>query len=124
DGTTTTAEKIRAVESFFHNNFTYDDGSQMSMGRARLSQFLAMRTPAHCEYFATATTILLRLANVPARYVTGFVVTGQNPLDGTYYARGKDAHAWVEAYDEELQSWVIVESTPYEGVPTPEPLPT
>lgn len=113
----TTQEKIRAVEAFFHNNFSYKLGLRIPRGADRLAYFLSVRPPAHCEYFATATTILLRLANVPARYVTGYVVTGRNPIDGSYYALRRDAHAWVEAYDDEQQQWVIVESTPMEGVP-------
>ena len=34
-----------------------------------------------------------------------------------WLARHKDAHAWVEAWDDELQQWVLVEATPASGVP-------
>jgi len=111
-------EKIRAVEDFFHNNFSYGLKLRIPRGTDRLAYFLTARPPAHCEYFATATTILLRAAGVPARYVTGYVVSGKNPMDGSYFALYRDAHAWVEAYDSEQQRWITVESTPAEGVPS------
>ena len=33
-------------------------------------------------------------------------------LQDRWISRNRDAHAWVEAYDRDLQKWVIVESTP------------
>lgn len=119
-GKTTALEKMRAVESFFHNNFTYKIGLRIPRGTDRLAYFLTVRPPAHCEYFATASAILLRAAGVPARYVTGYVISGRNPVDKTYFALRRNAHAWVEAYDDVQQRWVIVESTPVEGVPSRE----
>lgn len=118
-GTATTQEKIAAVETFFQSQFQYQLGIQIPRGEDRLAYFLTHRLPAHCEYFATATAILLRLADVPTRYVTGYVAREQNPVDGRWLARRKDAHAWVEAYDEQTATWVIVESTPGDGVPVP-----
>ena len=41
-----------------------------------------------------------------------------NPIAGYWIARNRDAHAWVEAYDEN-QGWFIVEATPGDGVPQP-----
>lgn len=119
-GKTTAQEKMRAVEAFFHNNFTYKIGLRIPRGTDRLAYFLTVRPPAHCEYFATATAILLRAGGVPARYVTGYVISGRNPVDNSYFALRRNAHAWVEAYDDVEQRWVIVESTPMEGVPARE----
>ena len=34
-----------------------------------------------------------------------------------WIARNRDAHAWVEAFDQERSQWVIVESTPGVDVP-------
>jgi len=115
--TSSTTDKIRAVETYFHRNYSYSTRLRVPRGVDRLGYFLTYKPGAHCEYFATATTLLLRLANVPARYVTGYVVSGRNPLDGTYYSLPRDAHAWVEAYDVQQQRWQIVESTPSDGVP-------
>jgi len=116
---TTSREKMDAIREHFQENFTYKLGVQIPTNEDRIGYFLEHRPPAHCEYFATATTLLLRSSGVNARYVTGYLSIEQNNVDGSWLARRKDAHAWVEAYDEETQRWIIVESTPAAGVPVP-----
>lgn len=119
---TTAAAKIQAVETFFHENFVYGIGMRVPRGTFdRLAYFLTERPPAHCEYFATAAAMLLRLAGVPTRYVTGYVVTELSRVDGSWVVRHKDSHAWVEAYDSAQNRWVIVEATPAAGLPTSNP---
>ncbi|MEZ5941896.1 MAG: transglutaminase-like domain-containing protein [Planctomycetaceae bacterium] len=111
------SEKVVAVQNFFHNNFEYQLGVRIPFREDRLGYFLENRLPAHCEYFATATAILLRREGIPTRFVTGYVAGEKNELTGDWIARHRDAHAWVEAYDDDLQRWVLVESTPGGGVP-------
>lgn len=113
------SEKIRRVEDFFHTEFEYQLGVQIPRYEDRLAYFLERRLPAHCEYFASATAILLRLKGVPTRVITGYVAGEYNPVGDYWLARRGDAHAWVEAYDAQLAQWVIVESTPGAGVPQP-----
>jgi len=115
-GCSTTAEKIRAVERYFHAHYTYKIGIEIPEGADPLTWFLIERPPGHCEYFAAGAALLLRLAGVPACYVTGYVVKERNPQGDYWIARNKDAHAWVEAYDES-RGWVLVEATPGGGVP-------
>lgn len=115
----TAAEKIQATTRFFHQNFLYHMGIRIPPGEDRLGYFLESRSAAHCEYFATATAILLRLGGVPTRYVTGYYTQEQNRFDKSWVARRRDAHAWVEAYDADRGCWVTVESTPGDGVPQP-----
>ncbi|NOX52947.1 MAG: transglutaminase domain-containing protein [Planctomycetes bacterium] len=115
-GCQTTQEKIEAVERYFRRNYRYSLGIRVPSGADPLSYFLLARPAAHCEYFASGATLLLRLAGVPCRYVTGFVAVEKNEFGGFWVARNRDAHAWVEAYDE-ARGWVIVEATPAEGVP-------
>lgn len=117
DNSLTARQKMKVTEEFFRDNFLYRKGVMIPRNEDRLGYFLDRRVAAHCEYFATATTILLRLSGVPARYVTGFYVQEQNTFDGSWIARRKHAHAWVEAYDDKTQKWVTVESTPSEGLP-------
>lgn len=119
-GCQTPAEKIRAVRAFLRNNFEYRLGIEIYGDEDPVVYFLKNRLPAHCEYFATAGTLLLRLGGVPARYVTGFVVDEPNEYAGCWLARNRDAHAWVEAFDP-TRGWVIVECTPAAGVPQGEP---
>lgn len=112
-------KKIHAVSHFFQQNFKYKLGIDIPDNEDRLGYFLESRSAAHCEYFATATAILLRQGGVPTRYVTGYLTQERNEIDKSWVARRKDAHAWVEAYDKDSQRWVLVESTPTGGVPIP-----
>lgn len=109
----TFAEKTNAVSTYFRDNFEYSlELPARRRGYDPIVNFLDTRHAAHCEYFATATVLLLRSLDVPARYITGYVVDEYNSDAESWIARNLDAHAWVEAYDESTQSWVAVESTP------------
>ncbi len=117
-GKTKDSEKIRAVESFFHENYLYQIGLEVTGPEDRMTYFLLTqpRPAAHCEYFAAGAAILLRAVGVPTRYITGFVPS-ERDSSGDWIARRKDAHAWAEAYDSDLGRWVTVEATPSAGLP-------
>lgn len=116
DDCKTTAEKINRVQEYFQDNYQYELGITVPAGEDPLTYFLMEKPNAHCEYFASGTALLLRLADVPCRYVTGYVVRERNDYDQYWIARNRHAHAWVEAWDEQ-QGWVTVESTPPAGQP-------
>lgn len=65
------------------------------------------------DYHASSMAILLRVAGVPARIATGFVLSGNNFDDRTqnYIVRGHDAYAWVEVYFPDY-GWVDFDPTP------------
>lgn len=75
----------------------------------------------YCVHFATTAAVLLRAAGVPARYVTGYAVNVRANREESVSAR--QAHAWVEYFDEE-KGWVVLEATPSYGPDTPNPQPT
>ncbi len=106
--------KAGAVSRFFQSQWDYSlRPPETPSGIDPLKFFLQQRHPAHCEYFASATAAVLRAANVPTRYVTGYVVDeADEENDDIWLARNRDAHAWVEAYDDQTKRWFAVESTP------------
>jgi protein-glutamine gamma-glutamyltransferase len=116
EGADSTMEKVHRVITHFQVNHEYTLGITIPPDTDPLTYFLLERPPAHCEYFASGAAILLRLGGVPCRYVTGYVAREQNTDGGYWLARSRDAHAWVEVWDEE-QGWVTVEATPASGVP-------
>lgn len=73
------------------------------------AEFLFEKKKGYCEYFATATAILLRLQGIPTRYVRGFTVREANRVGGHYVVREADAHAWLEV---RLSNGVWVEADP------------
>lgn len=75
-----------------------------------LSTFLTSHKAGHCEYFATATVMLLRRMGVPARYSVGYSVQEYSPWTGSHIVRHRHAHAWATAYID--GQWHIVDTTP------------
>jgi hypothetical protein len=93
-------EKVAAIESYFLENFQYS--THLSSGsvpfRSPVVTFLNETKEGHCEYFATAASLLLRAADVPTRYVVGYAVHEKSETEGEYLLRGTHAHAWCRAY--------------------------
>ena len=79
-----------------------------------LSDFLLRTHAGYCQHFAGAAALLLRMAGVPARMVTGFA-TGQRTKRG-FVVRDDDAHAWIEVYFEGV-GWVPFDVTPAADAP-------
>ncbi len=76
-----------------------------------LEDFLFHQKGGHCEYFASAAAILLRLAGVPTRYVNGFLGGEWNAMQQSITVRDNRAHSWIEAYLGHA-GWVRVDATP------------
>jgi transglutaminase-like putative cysteine protease len=76
-----------------------------------LEDFLFHESAGHCEYFATATVMLLRIAGIPTRYVNGFLGGEWNEISKHITIRDNRAHSWAEAYLGPM-GWVRVDSTP------------
>lgn len=125
-------QKIRTLQNYFRENFTYStwltiEGDlrkkrsaeesnslyRTMTGRdSALAQFLLEEKKGHCEYFATATTLLLRLCGEKARYTVGFSVQEKNLKTGEMILRGTHAHAWCRVWNESSKRWIDVDTTP------------
>ncbi len=77
--------------------------------------FLQESETGYCVHFATAATVLLRAAGIPARYVTGYLTTAVPGQTVTVTA--EDAHAWAEYYEPALDAWIVLEATPAAEAP-------
>ncbi len=82
-----------------------------------VESFLLGEHAGHCELFASAAVLLLRLRGVPARYVTGFRGGEWNTVGNYVAVRDDRAHAWAEAFLPD-RGWVRVDATP-PGAPLP-----
>lgn len=93
------AQALATVKQFFADRFAYSTWQgKPADGRTPLAEFLLATRAGHCEYFASATVLLLRAAGIPARYATGFSAQEWSKLDGAYLVRERHAHAWVRAW--------------------------
>lgn len=112
----TTAEKMARIQTWFMDEFTYT--RYLTIGRAAfgkptaMSIFLTTSKRGHCEYFATAATLLLRAADVPARYCVGFSVMEKDLKRDEFVIRGTHGHAWSRVWDESKGLWIDFDPTP------------
>tara|TARA_E500000331_G_scaffold154067_1_gene149767 strand:- start:785 stop:2518 length:1734 start_codon:yes stop_codon:yes gene_type:complete len=75
-----------------------------------IATFLLEVKAGHCEYFASATALLLRQLGVHSRYVVGYSLQEYNSTLEMFVVRQRYAHAWAEASVED--QWVPVNTTP------------
>lgn len=106
---------LQTLHSFFENNFTYSlwqptitKGTETNT--TALSRFLLESRAGHCEYFATATVLLLRELGIPARYTVGYYV--HEPSGKGYVVRERDAHAWCLVWNPLKKCWENFDTTP------------
>jgi transglutaminase-like putative cysteine protease len=101
---------VQAVERYFTQNFSYSlyHKENAAYKGSPLSNFLTNTHTGHCEYFASATTLLLRQLGIPARYAVGYSL--QEMKGDTIIVRERHAHAWVLAWLN--GAWREIDTTP------------
>ncbi len=81
---------VQQLNNYVFDNFQYIKG--ITSVETTLDEVWKLRAGV-CQDFAHMLLVMLRLLNIPARYVSGYVCANENNL------RGEGAtHAWVEAY--------------------------
>ena len=104
-------DKAATLEDFLKTKYSYTLNLTGYPGKDPLAHFLFETRAGHCEYFASAMTVMLRTLGIPAREVNGFLPGEYNDLGGDYIVRASDAHSWVEAYFPG-NGWVVFDPTP------------
>jgi transglutaminase-like putative cysteine protease len=100
------SEAIQRIREFFASDFTYT----LKAGKLSMRAFLESERRGHCEYFASATVLLLRAAGIPARYHTGFALVELDSRTRQWKVRGTHGHAWATAWLD--GQWQVVDTTP------------
>jgi hypothetical protein len=97
-------------------SFTYPyslDVSQVPEDTDFIDYFLFNEKKGYCTYFASAATIMFRIAGIPSRYVEGFNMDGERDSSGFYIVRNHKAHAWTEILvSSESNLWCIADCVP------------
>ncbi|HET9693320.1 MAG TPA: DUF3488 and transglutaminase-like domain-containing protein [Steroidobacteraceae bacterium] len=75
-----------------------------------IDEFLFETRKGFCEHYASAFTVVMRAAGVPARVVTGYQGGEFNPYGGYLIVRQSDAHAWSEVWVDG-RGWMRVDPT-------------
>ena len=114
---TDTATKAKRIGDYVRNSATYSLNTPVmpSYSSDFVKWFLEDSDTGYCVHFATAATVLLRAAGIPAQYVEG--LTFMSGKDGEETpVLSSNAHAWVEYYDENNYCHIL-DPTPADGIP-------
>jgi len=110
-------EVVEKLRLFFTSQFKYSTNLTIVAGKTTsnykntaLTQFLLDVRKGHCEYFATATTLILRRLGMNALYVNGYALSHDEKRDDAYLLRGDQAHAWSRVWID--GKWERVDLTP------------
>ena len=105
------AVQARLVENYLRTHYGYTLELPPTEPADPLAFFLFHRKKGHCEYFASAMAVMLRVIGIPTRMATGFQSGVYNPISGSQLIRTSDAHAWVEAWLPQ-RGWTTFDPTP------------
>jgi transglutaminase-like putative cysteine protease len=102
-------QAVVRVERYLLRNFRYEQ--EVPERRDPLPAFLLRDQAGYCQHFSGAMALLLRLAGIPSRVVSGFAPGRPEADERTFLVRDTDAHSWVEVWFPEV-GWVTVDPTP------------
>ena len=112
---TALANRIAALRAFFEANYTYSTVMKNPPDKDPLANFLADERRGHCDFFASAASLILRQAGVPTRMAYGYASREAGAEDGLIIFRDRHAHAWTEIFLKKY-GWTICDFTPGENV--------
>jgi len=111
---TNQVDAAHRLELYLRRNYTYRIGAPALNRLDSLEDFLFEKREGHCERFASALALLLRMHNIPTRIGIGYVPGPQSRFSDWRQVRFKDAHAWTEAWFPDA-GWMIFDATPGGG---------
>ncbi len=99
----------RVLAMFNADEFFYTT-EPPALGSDPVDRFLFDTRRGFCEHYASAFTVLMRAAGIPARVVLGYQGGEPNPMGDYMIVRQSDAHAWSEVWLDG-RGWVRVDPT-------------
>ncbi|MET0763308.1 MAG: DUF3488 and transglutaminase-like domain-containing protein [Blastococcus sp.] len=105
-------ERVRRIQAYLTDRsegFIYSLATEPGTSGDDLADFLRLRR-GYCEQYAGTMAVLVRATGVPARVAFGYT-TGTEERGGTRLITSDDAHAWVEAYFDNI-GWLPFDPTP------------
>ncbi len=103
-------EKAFAIQAWLSRNCRYTlDVPDHPADEDFVTRFLLNTREGYCTYFASAMTILCRMAGLPSRYVEGYLAEPDS--SGQAVVTGLNAHAWTEVCFQGF-GWLTFDATP------------
>lgn len=90
-------EKVDKLKEYLSKNYTYTlSASVLPDGKDFVDYFLFEDKKGYCVHFATALSVMCRIAGIPSRFVEGYKMGGDKKISDKYDVTNDMAHAWVE----------------------------
>ena len=106
----TQEDYVQAILNYLGDeSFTYTESPPPEA--RTLEGFLFDAKTGYCQQYSGAMALLLRMAGIPARVVTGFSTGATDTKTDEYVVRDFDAHSWVEVYYPDW-GWITFDPTP------------
>ena len=99
----------RIMNHLGQDEFTYTEVPPKAS--STLEGFLFDGKAGYCQQYSGAMALLVRMAGIPARVVTGFSTGATDSKTGEFVVRDFDAHSWVEVYYPGW-GWLTFDPTP------------
>lgn len=87
----------RVLKQFNQQDFHYSLDAPL-LGRNAVDDFLFRTRTGYCEHYASAFAVMMRMAGIPTRVVTGYQGGWYSELGKYLLVRQSDAHAWTEVW--------------------------
>jgi transglutaminase-like putative cysteine protease len=97
----------RSLDVFRADGFFYTL-TPPALGRDTADEFIFDTREGFCEHYASALAIMLRMAGLPTRVVTGYQGGELSPIGDYHVVRQSNAHAWTETWTAE-DGWIRVD---------------
>lgn len=106
------SKKIEVIRELLINNTSYSlTAGTLPEGVDFIDNFLNISKYGSCTHYSTSAALMLRIVDVPTRFVSGFVISKSDFKDREAIIRNNRSHAWVEVFDTDY-GWYPVEFTP------------
>ncbi|MFN8578941.1 MAG: transglutaminase-like domain-containing protein [Candidatus Sericytochromatia bacterium] len=103
--------KAQSILNYFQN-YKYSLEVNFDKDKEPIVDFIFNKKSGFCLHFASAMALMLRSIDVPTHIVSGYIVNEYNSSFDAYIIRERDAHAWVEVFDDKSKSWKTFDPTP------------
>lgn len=107
---TSDAAIVRKALAYFNQEDFHYTLNPALLSEHTVDEFLFFTQEGFCEHYASAFTVMMRMAGIPARVVTGYMGGWFNNIGSYVLVRQSDAHAWSEVWLEG-SGWTRIDPT-------------
>lgn len=103
--------RLESLRRFFQSNFIYSMTVENKSNQPPLANFLFEEKKGYCDFFASASALMLRHMGIPSRVACGYMGGEHDDATDCWIFQAYHAHSWTEVFVEG-HGWVICDFTP------------